>query len=543
MYSTMQSFPLTITAILRHACRVHGARKVTTATGGGYRDCTYAELGQQAAQLANALRRIGVTGDQRVATFMWNNAEHLAAYLAVPAMGAVLHTLNIRLFPEQVVYVANEAEDQVVLVDLSLAKLLAPILADLDTVHTVIAVGDGDTTALEESGKTVLRYADVIADESVEFDWPDIDENCAAAMCYTSGTTGNPKGVVYSHRSSYLHTMATCTSNGIGVGSSDCVLPIVPMFHANAWGLPYAALMAGADLVLPDRHLDATSLVDMIEKLRPTVAGAVPTIWNDVMHYLEQNPGHDVSSLRVVPCGGSAVPVSLMRTFEERHGVQIRQLWGMTETSPMATMAWPPPGTPEEQHWTFRASQGQPLCGVEARIVDDDGQVLTNDNQAVGEVEVRGPWITSSYYRGHDESKFDSGWLRTGDVGRIDERGFITLTDRAKDVIKSGGEWISSVELENCLIAHSDVIEAAVVGVPDERWQERPLAVVVAKDGSDVSADELRKFLADKVVRWWLPERWTFVDEIPRTSVGKYDKKTIRSRYADKVYEVSEARD
>jgi fatty-acyl-CoA synthase len=542
MYSTMQSFPLTITAILRHASSVHGARKVTTATGTGYRDCSYAELGRQAAQLANALRRVGITGDQRVATFMWNNAEHLTAYMAVPAMGAVLHTLNIRLFPEQIVYVANEAEDQVVLVDLSLAKLLAPILADLDTVHTVIAVGEGDLAALGESGKTVLRYGDVIADESTEFDWPDIDENCAAAMCYTSGTTGNPKGVVYSHRSSYLHTMATCSSNGIGVGSSDCVLPIVPMFHANAWGLPYAALMAGADLVLPDCHLDAKSLVDMIEKLRPTVAGAVPTIWNDVMHYLDNNPGHDVSSLRIVPCGGSAVPVSLMRTFEDKHGVQIRQLWGMTETSPMATMAWPPPGTPEDQHWTFRASQGQPVCGVEARIVDDDGQVLPNDNQAVGEVEVRGAWITSSYYRGHDESKFDSGWLRTGDVGRIDERGFITLTDRAKDVIKSGGEWISSVELENCLIAHPDVVEAAVVGVPDERWQERPLAVVVAKEGSAVNAGDLRNFLADKVVRWWLPERWTFVDEIPRTSVGKYDKKTIRSRYADDVYQVSEAR-
>ena len=542
MYSTMQSFPLTITAILRHASSVHGARKVTTATGTGYRDCSYAELGRQAAQLANALRRVGVTGDQRVATFMWNNAEHLTAYMAVPAMGAVLHTLNIRLFPEQIVYVANEAEDQVVLVDLSLAKLLAPILADLDTVHTVIAVGEGDLAALGESGKTVLRYGDVIADESTEFDWPDIDENCAAAMCYTSGTTGNPKGVVYSHRSSYLHTTATCSSNGIGVGSSDCVLPIVPMFHANAWGLPYAALMAGADLVLPDCHLDAKSLVDMIEKLRPTVAGAVPTIWNDVMHYLDNNPGHDVSSLRIVPCGGSAVPVSLMRTFEDKHGVQIRQLWGMTETSPMATMAWPPPGTPEDQHWTFRASQGQPVCGVDARIVDDDGQVLPNDNQAVGEVEVRGPWITSSYYRGHDESKFDSGWLRTGDVGRIDERGFITLTDRAKDVIKSGGEWISSVELENCLIAHPDVVEAAVVGVPDERWQERPLAVVVAKEGSAVKAGDLRNFLADKVVRWWLPERWTFVDEIPRTSVGKYDKKTIRSRYADGVYQVSEAR-
>ncbi len=543
MYSTMSSFPLTIAAILRHAAGVHGARKVTTATGSGYRHTSYAELGQQAAQLAHGLRRLGVSGDQRVATFMWNNTEHLTAYLAVPAMGAVLHTLNIRLFPEQIVYVANEAEDQVVVVDLSLAKLLAPILADLDTVHTVIAVGDGDLAALEESGKTVLRYADVIAGESTEFEWPDIDENSAAAMCYTSGTTGNPKGVVYSHRSSYLHTMATCTSNGIGVGSSDCVLPIVPMFHANAWGLPYAALMAGADLALPDRHLDAKSLIDMIETLRPTVAGAVPTIWNDVMHHLEREPDHDVSSLRVVACGGSAVPVSLMRTFEEKHGVQIRQLWGMTETSPMATMAWPPPDTPADQHWTFRASQGQPVCGVEARIVDDEGQVLACDNEAVGEVEVRGPWITSSYYRGHDESKFDSGWLRTGDVGRIDERGFITLTDRAKDVIKSGGEWISSVELENSLVAHPDVIEAAVVGVPDERWQERPLAVVVAKEGSDVSASDLRNFLADRVVRWWLPERWTFVDEIPRTSVGKYDKKTIRSRYADDVYQVAEVRD
>jgi fatty-acyl-CoA synthase len=543
MRSTMRSFPLTISAILRHASGVHGARRVTTATGGGYRDSSYAELGWQAAQLANGLRRIGVTGDQRVATFMWNNTEHLATYLAAPAMGAVLHTLNIRLSPEQIVYIANEAEDQVVLVDLSLATLLAPMLDKLDTVHTVIAVGEGDTAPLDESGKTVLRYADLIGGESIEFDWPDIDENAAAAMCYTSGTTGNPKGVVYSHRSTYLHTMAICTGNGVGIGSSDCVLPIVPMFHANAWGMPYAALMAGADLVLPDRHLDASALIDMIEKLRPTVAGAVPTIWNDVMHYLDKEPDHDLSSLRVVGCGGSAVPVSMMRTFEDKHGVEIRQVWGMTETSPMATMAWPPPGTSDQQHWAFRGTQGQPVCGVETRIVADDGQVLPNDGNAVGEVEVRGPWITSSYYRGHDESKFDSGWLRTGDVGRIDERGFVTLTDRAKDVIKSGGEWISSVELENCLIAHPDVIEAAVVGVPDERWQERPLAVVVAKEGAALSADDLRIFLVDKVVRWWLPERWTFVEEIPRTSVGKYDKKAIRSGYADNAYQVTEVRD
>jgi fatty-acyl-CoA synthase len=539
----MQNFPLTITAILRHASGVHGARKVTTATGDGYRQCTYRELGQQAARLANALRRLGVTGDQRVATFMWNNAEHLTAYVAVPAMGAVLHTLNIRLFPDQVVYIANEADDRVVLVDMSLAQLLAPMLPRLETVHSVIAVGEGDTAPLEQTGKTVLRYDEIIAGESAEFDWPDIDENSAAAMCYTSGTTGNPKGVVYSHRSSYLHTMAACTANGIGVGSSDCVLPVVPMFHANAWGLPYAALMAGADLVMPDRHLDARSLIDMIEKLRPTIAGAVPTIWNDVLHYLDKDPDHDLSSLRLVACGGSAVPLSLMRAFEEKHGVQIRQLWGMTETSPMATMAWPPPGTPEEEHWPLRATQGQPVCGVEARIVDDDDNVLPNDGVAVGELEVRGAWITGSYYRGHDASKFASGWLRTGDVGRIDERGFITLTDRSKDVIKSGGEWISSVELENYLIAHPDVVEAAVVGVPDERWEERPLAVVVLKEGASADAAGLRQYLADKVVRWWLPERWTFVDQIPRTSVGKYDKKAIRASHAENAYQITEVRD
>ncbi|MBX9640908.1 MAG: fatty acid--CoA ligase [Mycobacteriaceae bacterium] len=543
MYSTMQEFPLTITAIMRHGCGVHGMREVITATGDGFRSITYRELGQQAAQLANALRRLGVTGDQRVATFMWNNAEHLATYLAVPSMGAVLHTLNIRLFPHQIAYVANEAEDQVVLVDVSLAKLLGPVLSELETVHTVVAVGEGDIAPLQDAGKTVVRYHELIEGESTDFDWPVIEENSAAAMCYTSGTTGNPKGVVYSHRSSFLHSMAACTVNGIGVGSSDRVLPIVPMFHANAWGLPYAALMAGADLVLPDRHLDARSLIHMVETLRPTRAGAVPTIWNDVMHYLDKEPGHDMSSLKMVACGGSAVPESLMRTFEEEHGVQIRQLWGMTETSPLATMAWPPPGTPDDQHWGYRVTQGQPVCGVETRIVDDEGNVLPNDGKAVGEVEVRGPWITGAYYKGYDESKFDSGWLRTGDVGRIDEQGFITLTDRAKDVIKSGGEWISSVELENCLIGHPDVVEAAVVGVPDERWQERPLAVVVSREGAEVQAADLRKFLADKVVRWWLPERWAFADEVPRTSVGKYDKKTIRSRYTDGHYEVFEIHD
>ena len=538
MDSTMQHHPLTISEILRYAVGVHGDRGVSTATGDGFRHASYLQIGQQAARLANALRRLGIDSDQRVATFMWNNQEHLVAYVAIPSMGAVLHTLNIRLFPEQIEFVAREAEDQVVIADISLAAILAPVLPTMETVHTVIVVGSGDLGPFTASGKRVLRYDEVIAAESDEFDWPNVDENSAAAMCYTSGTTGNPKGVVYSHRSSYLHSMAVCGGNGMGLSFSDKALPIVPMFHANAWGLPYAALMAGADIVLPDRFMDAKSLVNLIETQRPTVTGAVPTIWNDVMNYLESEPGHDISSLRLVACGGSAVPVSLMQTFEQRYGVQIRQLWGMTETSPMATLAWPVPGTPEDKVWDVRATQGRPMCGVTARIVDDHGSVLPNDGVAVGELEVCGPWITGSYYRNTDPSKFASGWLRTGDVGRIDPMGYITLTDRAKDVIKSGGEWISSVDLENTLIAHPLVREAAVVGVPDERWQERPLAAVVLHDGVDVTPAELREFLADKVVRWWVPERWTFIAEIPRTSVGKYDKKTIRARYADNAYDV-----
>lgn len=543
----MQNWPLTITAILRHACGVNGDRVVTTATGQGgaagaatsglsHRSLTYREVGEQAAQLAHALRGLGITGDQRVATFQWNNAEHLVAYLAVPAMGAVLHTLNIRLAPEQIAYIANEAEDRVIIADSSLLPLLAPVLPQLSTVHTVIVVGDGDTSAL--TGPTVVRYDELLAGAPAEFDWPELDENSAAAMCYTSGTTGNPKGVVYSHRSSYLHALTACTANALDVSSGDVVLPIVPMFHANAWGLPYAALMAGADLAMPDRFLDGSSLIELIESRRPTVAGAVPTIWNDVMHCLERSPGHDISSLRLVACGGSAVPLSLMRTFQERHGVYIQQAWGMTETSPLATVAKPLPGVSEERHWQMRATQGRPMCGVEVRIVDDEGNRLPDDGKAVGELEVRGPWITGGYYLGRDAEKFDSGWLRTGDVGVIDPDGYVTLTDRAKDVIKSGGEWISSVELENHLIAHPAVLEAAVVGVPDERWQERPLAVIVLDEGASAEAAELREFLADKVVRWWLPERWTFIEQVPRTSVGKYDKKTIRARHADGAYEV-----
>jgi len=539
----MQDFPLTVTGILRHGTTWYSGRKVITKTADGYREICFGELGTRVAQLAHGLRQLGVTTGQRVATFMANNQEHLEAYFAVPCMGAVLHTLNIRLAGEHIAFIANQAEDSVVLVDVSLVDVLAAVLPNLTTVQTVVVVGDGDLAPLTASGKNVICYDELLDGQPIEYDWPDLDEKSAAAMCYTSGTTGNPKGVVYSHRSTYLHSMSVCAANAIGLVDGDRVLPIASMFHANAWGQPYAAVMAGADLLLPDKYLQAEPLVDMIELQRPTVAAAVPTIWNDVLQYLHANPGRDISSLRMVACGGSAVPLAMMKEFEQHFGVLIRQAWGMTETSPLAALAAPPPEVTGEDAWTLRAAAGRVVSGVEIRIVDDEGGVLPNDGKAVGELEVRGPWITGSYYQNADSEKFHEGWLRTGDVGRIDPQGFITLTDRAKDVIKSGGEWISSVELELCIMEHPAVLEAAVVAVPDERWQERPLAAVVIKNDASSSAQELREHLCDKVARFWLPERWTFIDEVPKTSVGKFDKKYIRSLYADGMYDVVECRD
>ncbi|WP_202124923.1 long-chain fatty acid--CoA ligase [Actinomadura physcomitrii] len=532
----MQDFPLTITTIMRYGTQVCGSAEIATWTGDGARRRSYAEVGERAARLAGALRGLGVDGDQRVATFMWNNAEHLEAYLAVPSMGAVLHTLNLRLFPDQLVYIANHAEDRVVIVDGSLIPLLAPVLPQMKTVRHVMVVGEGDTAPLEAAGKEPHSYEELLAAAPPEFDWPEIDERAAAAMCYTSGTTGNPKGVAYSHRSAYLHSMAVCTGNALGMSGADVVLPVVPMFHANAWGLPYAAMMAGAALVMPDRFLQAEPLVKLIEAERPTIAGAVPTIWSDVLRYTKEH-GSDLSSLRLVPCGGSAVPEALMRGFDEI-GVRIVQAWGMTETSPVATMAHAPAGAEGERAWRARITQGRVLAGLEIRVVGDGDVVLPNDGEAVGEVEIRGPWITGAYYRDEDPGRFHDGWLRTGDVGNLSPDGYMVLTDRAKDVIKSGGEWISSVELENHLMAHPDVIEAAVVGVPDDRWQERPLASVVVRDGASVTAARLREFLTDRVPKWQLPERWAFIAEVPKTSVGKFDKKVLRRRYAEGGLEV-----
>jgi fatty-acyl-CoA synthase len=361
-------------------------------------------------------------------------------------------------------------------------------------------------------------------------------------MCYTSGTTGNPKGVAYSHRSMYLHSMAVAMGDAMGLTPYDRILPIVPMFHANAWGLPYAAIMVGASLVMPDRWLQPEPLTRLIASERVSVSGAVPTIWNDILTYADANPA-DLSSIRLVPCGGSAVPLGLQQALAQRHGVQIRQAWGMTETSPVATCAMPPVGVdPEsEEGWRYRASQGRPLAGVTARIVGDSGEELPRDGVAVGEVEVQGPWVTGSYYKDDDaesQAKFRDGWLRTGDVGTLDRQGYITLTDRAKDVIKSGGEWISSVDLENHLMSHPDVLEAAVVAIPDEKWDERPLATVVLREGATADLDSLRDHLAQKFAKWQLPDAWAFIEAVPRTSVGKFDKKVIRKEFADGALDV-----
>jgi len=534
--STMMDIPLTVTSIMRYGTTAFAGKEVVTCAGDAPpRRRTYAALGERTARLANALRSLGVDGDQRVGTFMWNNAEHLEAYYAIPSMGAVLHTLNIRLSPDQVGYIATHAGDHAVIVDASLVPLFAKVLPLADTVKHVIVSGPADAAAvrsLAESGRAVHSYEELLDDAPASFDWPDLDERSAAAMCYTSGTTGLPKGVVYSHRSTYLHSMGACLGNAFAMSEQDRILPVVPQFHANAWGLAYAALMSGADLVMPDRYMTPAAIVGLIENEKVTVGAGVPTIWQGVLAHLRA-VGGDISSLRTLVCGGSALPESVMRAYADEFGLVMTHAWGMTETSPLGSIAHEPAGVTGEAVWEYRTSQGRLFCTIEGRLGGDNGEILPSDGEAVGEIEVRGPWVTGSYYRDSAPEKFHDGWLRTGDVGTLDAAGFVRLTDRAKDVIKSGGEWISSMELENLLMAHPSVAEAAVIGVPDEKWGERPLAAVVLRqDAGPVTPDELRAFLSDRIPRWQLPERWSFIDEVPKTSVGKFKKTTLREQYA-----------
>ncbi|GAA0295961.1 long-chain fatty acid--CoA ligase [Streptomyces polychromogenes] len=540
MLSTMQDVPLLISRILAHGSRIHGDSQVTTWTGEAEpHRRSFAEIGVRAARLAHALRdELGVRQDERVATLMWNNAEHVEAYFAIPSMGAVLHTLNLRLPPEQLAFIVNHAADRVVLVNGTLLPLLAPLLPHLPTVEHVVVVGIGDRSALDGLGVRVHEYEELLEGRPGHYDWPELDERQAAAMCYTSGTTGEPKGVIYSHRSVYLHSMQVNMTESMGLTDRDTSLIVVPQFHVNAWGLPHATFMTGINMLMPDRFLQPAPLAEMIEREKPTHAAAVPTIWQGLLAEVTANP-RDLTSMKQVTIGGAACPPSLMEAYDKL-GVRLCHAWGMTETSPLGTMAHPPAGLTAEEEWPYRVTQGRFPAGVEARLIGPAGDVLPWDGESAGELEVRGNWIAAAYYGGasgeplRPEDKFSAdGWLKTGDVGVISADGFLTLTDRAKDVIKSGGEWISSVELENALMAHPEVAEAAVVAVPDEKWGERPLATVVLKEGATADFAGLRAFLAQSIAKWQLPERWTFVEAVPKTSVGKFDKKVIRKQYAD----------
>ncbi|WP_405941940.1 long-chain fatty acid--CoA ligase [Streptomyces sp. NBC_00207] len=547
MLSTMQDVPLLVTRILRHGMTIHGKSQVTTWTGEAEpHRRSFAEIGTRATRLASALRdELGVQQDDRVATLMWNNAEHVEAYFAIPSMGAVLHTLNLRLPPEQLVFIVNHAADRVVLVNGTLLPLLAPLLPHLPTIEHVVVSGIGDRSALDGLNVRVHEYEELLEGRPDSYDWPELDERQAAAMCYTSGTTGDPKGVVFSHRSLYLHSMQVNMTESMGLTGRDTSLVVVPQFHVNAWGLPHATFMTGVNMLMPDRFLQPAPLAEMIEREKPTHAAAVPTIWQGLLAEVTANP-RDLTSMKNVTIGGSACPPSLMEAYDKL-GVRLCHAWGMTETSPLGTMAHPPAGLTAEEEWPYRITQGRFPAGVEARLVGPGGGgFLPWDGESAGELEVRGNWIASSYYGGasgepfRPEDKFSAdGWLKTGDVGVISPDGFLTLTDRAKDVIKSGGEWISSVELENALMAHPEVAEAAVVAVPDEKWGERPLATVVLREGATVNYTGLREFLAQSIAKWQLPERWTAIEAVPKTSVGKFDKKVIRQQYAEGTLDVT----
>ncbi|CAG4924164.1 long-chain fatty acid--CoA ligase [Acidithrix sp. C25] len=536
MKSTMQESKLSVPFIFRHGEMLYGNSKILNFDGENVVEFTYTQVAKRAHALSGALRDLGVGKDDRVATFCFNHNQHLEAYLAIPSMGAILHTLNVRLFADQLEFIVDDAQDKVIIADGIVLGLLLRVLGRSTCVRDVIIVGGYDHSAIEAFGNTsniqFHEYEALIANgvDVGHFVEPD-DENDAAAMCYTSGTTGKPKGVVYSHRSTWLHSIAASSSASLGLSTMDRCLVIVPMFHANAWGIPYAAWMVGADMIMPGRFLQAAPLARMISELAPTVASGVPVIWNDLLHYAKDNEV-DFSSVRILSAGGSSVPRSLIEGFRDRYNISLVQGWGMTETSPLCTLAIPPVGTDPERAIEYQVTAGRPVAGVEIRIVDAEGIVAPNDGTTLGEIQVSGPWIASSYYKGVNPESFDGGWLKTGDMGTIDAQGYLRITDRTKDVIKSGGEWISSVELENAIMSHPLVYEAAVIGVPDSKWDERPLACVVVAPGSELSATELSNYILKMVAKWWLPERWSFVDEIPKTSVGKFDKKVLRNLYS-----------
>ena len=538
MQGLMQNTPLTMVHLFERAENYHSDKTITTATAVGKDRMNYGEWAARTRQLGGALDKLKITKDGRVATFAWNTARHLELYFAAPCTGRVVHTLNIRLFPEQLTYIANHAEDEVIFVDRSLFALIAPLLPTFKTVKHLVVMNDGKGDVPDSvAGMQMYDYEELIKGVSgVEFKIT--DENLAASMCYTSGTTGNPKGVVYSHRSTFMHTMGAMMVDSLGARESDVILPVVPMFHANAWGLAHAAVACGASLVLPGPDLSGKAIANLIVDEKVTVAAGVPTIWMGVLPELK---GRDTSSLRVIPVGGSAVPKALSEAYRETVGLPILQAWGMTETSPIAAtcnLSLADQFKTIEEQAELRTTVGTINFGVDCRVVIPGTKTpVPWDGETSGELQCAGSWIAATYYNDSraGESFTDDGWLRTGDVATMDTFGRIRLVDRTKDLIKTGGEWISSVEIENELMSHPKIKEAAVVGVPHPKWSERPLACVVVNAGETLTKEEVLEYIRPRLAKWQVPDDVVFIDEVPKTSVGKFSKKTLREKFADYV--------
>ncbi|WP_426735803.1 long-chain fatty acid--CoA ligase [Myxococcus faecalis] len=530
----MMDFPLTLTHFLERARTYYPRSEIVSRNPDkSMHRYTYADFYRRTCRLMNALKRLGVKAGDRVATLSWNHYRHLEAYFGIPAMGAVVHTLNLRLHPNDLAYIARHAEDTVVLVDRSLWPLFEKFAAQVPSIRHVIVIPDAGPAP-----EGTLDYEKLLAAEPETFDFPALEENSAAMLCYTSGTTGNPKGVLFSHRSITLHTLVCCMKDLTGIGEADSVLPVVPMFHAAAWGLPFDALLTGARMVMPGPHLDPPSLLELMSAEKVTVAGGVPTIWLGILALLDQDPKKwDLSAMRTMLIGGSAAPPAMIDGFRQRHGLEVTHAWGMTEMNPVGTMAKVKQALRHADAKTqlgAQSSQGFALPFVETRVMGEDGKALPWDGATMGELEVRGPWVAGSYYGGEGADRFTSdGWFRTGDVVTLDADGYVRICDRSKDVIKSGGEWISSVALENALMSHPAVLEAAVFAGRHARWDERPLAAVVLKPGQAVSKEALTEHLAKQFAKFWLPDDYLFIEQIPRTSTGKFLKTKLREDYGD----------